>query len=111
VVVILTLVLVRVVGKKKKSVDDIEVKISKKAQGALMYAIFSCSGFAAIICCPLAFIYANQALTLMDQHSIGEQYRKKAKVARSMATFSSLLVFACVAISIFPSMILCFWGR
>ncbi len=59
-VAILAVVLTRVVGKRVEPVNDIEATIAKKSQGALMYAIFSFTGFAALICCPLAIIYANQ---------------------------------------------------
>ncbi|MFN2235760.1 MAG: hypothetical protein ACK2U1_16160 [Anaerolineales bacterium] len=90
-IAILAVVLIRVVGKKVEPVNDIEATIAKKAQGALMYAIFSATGFAAVICCPLAFVYANQALKLIDENNIGEQYRGKAKTARIIAGVATLL--------------------
>lgn len=99
-VAILALVVVRFVRKPKMRVDslgnlvpavsDIEAQIAKKAQGALMYAIFSMFGVASIIVCPLAFIYATQALRLIDQHQVGEQYRGRANTARLLAGLSAL---------------------
>jgi hypothetical protein len=90
-VAVLAVVLVRVVGKRIEPDSDIEAVISKKAQGALMYAIFSATGFAALICCPLAFVYASQALRLIDEHGIGEQHRRKAQAARVVAAIATLL--------------------
>jgi len=84
-VAILSVVLTRVLGKQVAPVNDVEATIAKKSQGALMYAILSVTGFAALICCPLAIIYANQALKLIDEHGIGEQHRGKAKTARIIA--------------------------
>ena len=88
---LLAVVFVRVVGKNIEPVNDQEATISKKAQGALMYAIFSATGFAALICCPMAFVHANQAVNLIDEHGIGQQYRKKAKTARAIAGIATLL--------------------
>lgn len=90
-IAVLAVVLVRVVGKRIEPASDIEAVISKKAQGALMYAIFSATGFAAVICCPLAFVYASQALRLIDEHGIGEQHRRKAQAARVVAAVATLL--------------------
>ena len=96
-VAILATVLTRVVGKKVELVNDIEATIAKKSQGALMYAIFSITGFAALICCPLAIVYANQGLKLIDEHHVGEQYRSKAKTARTLAiVFTVLWVVAII---------------
>ena len=84
-------------GKKVGPVNDIEAKIAKKSQGALMYTIFSATGFAAVICCPLAIVYANQALKLIDENRVGEQYRSKAKTARTLAiVFTALWVVAII---------------
>jgi len=88
---IISLVLVRIVGQKIEYESGVEEIIAKKAQGSLMYAILSATGFAAIICCPLAIIYANQALKLIDEHGVGEEYRKKTITARSIALIATLL--------------------
>ena len=56
-----------------------------------MYAILSATGFAAIIGCPLAIIYANQALKLINEHEVGEENRKKATSARSIAIVATVL--------------------
>ncbi len=90
-VAILAVVLTRIVGKRIEPVNDIEATIAKKSQGALMYAIFSATGFAALICCPLAIVYANQAIKLIDANSVGEQHRSKAKAARVIAIVATLL--------------------
>jgi hypothetical protein len=98
-IAILSLVLVRIMGKQVVHVSDTEATIAKKAQGALFYAIFSGTGFATIICCPLAYIYANQALKLIEEHGIGEQYKSKAKTARGLALgFTSLWVVAILCV-------------
>jgi len=97
VVSLLVVVLTRVVGKRVEPTSDIEATIAKKAQGALMYAIFSATGFAAIICCPLAFIYAGQALKLIEEHGVGEQHQGKAKTARVIAGVATLLWVVVVA--------------
>ncbi len=90
---LLAVILVRVGGKRVEYANDVEATISKKAQGALMYALFSVTGFGAVICCPLAFMYASQALRLIDEHGVGEQHRSKAKSARTLAGVFSLLWF------------------
>ena len=90
-VAILAVVLMRVVGKRVEPASDVEAVIAKKAQGALMYALFSATGVGALICCPLAFVYASQALRLIDQHGVGEQHRGKARAARAIAAVATLL--------------------
>lgn len=97
---ILSVVIIRVVGKKNQPVTDVEAIISKKAQGALVYALLSMTGFAALICCPLSFVYASQASRLIDQNGIEEQYRGKVKIARAIAGIAALLwitAFICLA--------------
>jgi len=64
---------------------NVEPIIAKKAQGSLIYALLGILGFSAIVVCPLAFIRANQALRLIDEHQVGEQYRGTAKAARIIA--------------------------
>jgi hypothetical protein len=101
-VAILSVVLVRVMGKKSEPVNDVEATIAKKTQGALMYAVFSVTGFAALICCPLAIIYANQAENLIDEFGVGQQYRRRAKNSRTVAGIATLLwVFVVVCLASF----------
>lgn len=95
-VAVLAVVLMRVAGKRVEHVSDIEAVIAKKAQGALMYALFSVTGVGALICCPLAFVYAGQALRLIDEHGVGEQHRGKAKAARIISGVFTLLWVAAV---------------
>jgi hypothetical protein len=95
-VAVSAVVLMRVAGKRVEHVSDVEAVIAKKAQGALMYALFSVTGVGALICCPLAFVYAGQALRLMDEHGVGEQHRGKAKAARIIAGAFTLLWVAAV---------------
>lgn len=96
VVVILTLVSVRVAGNKIPPVSPLEATIKKKAQGSLMYAMFSATGFAAVICCPLAFIYSSQALKLIDEYDFGKEYRGKAKAAQVIAGIAMVFWVALV---------------
>ena len=105
-IAILAVVLTRIVGKRVEPVNNIEATIEKKAQGALMYAILSATGFAALICCPLAIIYANQAIKLIDENSIGEQHRSKAKTARVIAIVATTLwavAVVCFALFLFAA--------
>ncbi|MCJ7583027.1 MAG: hypothetical protein MUP98_21120 [Candidatus Aminicenantes bacterium] len=101
---IIALVLVRSVGQKKEYASEVEEIIAKKAQGSLMYAILSATGFAAIICCPLAIVYASQALKLINEHGIGEDYRKKAITSRGIAIVATILwgsIAICIASTLF----------
>ncbi len=63
----------------------VEATIAKKAQGALVYSLLGGLGFTAIVTSPLAFIYATQALQLIQQHQVGERYRNNANIARVIA--------------------------
>jgi hypothetical protein len=101
---ILVVILSRVMGKPLAVENEAEVIIARKAQGALMYAILSATGFAALICCPLAIVYANQAIKLIDENGIGEEHRGKAKTARVIAAVATALWVAaagCFLSSIF----------
>jgi hypothetical protein len=97
VVAISAIVLVRIIGKRVEPVTTVEAIIAKKSQGALMYGIFSITGFAALICCPLAIIYSNQAIKLIDENRVGEQHRSKAKLARVIASVATLLWVIAIA--------------
>ncbi len=90
-IALLILIFSRVLGKRIEPENEIEATITKKAQGALMYAILSATGFAALIACPLAIVYANQAIKLIDEHEIGEEHRSKAKTARVIAIIATAL--------------------
>ncbi len=101
VIAILASVLIRVLGKKTEYVKDVEATISKKSQGALVFAIFSIPGFATLICGPLAILYANQALKLINENQVGEQYRSKAKTARILAlVFLAITLVAIIIVTI-----------
>jgi len=78
---------------------DVEAIIAKKSQGSLIYALLGILGFSAILVCPLAFIRANQALRLIDEHQVGERYRGTAKAARIIASII-FLFFAVIAVGI-----------
>jgi len=86
VVGILVLVLTRVVGGQVAPTNDIEANITQKTQRALAFAVMSIF----VICMPWAFIYANQALKLIDENNMGEQYRSRAKMARIIASVVAL---------------------
>lgn len=100
IVLVVTVVAVRLIGKPTASPDSAETIIAKKANGALIYALLSVTGIGAIIFCPLAFVYAGQALRLIDEHpDVGEAYRRKAQTARLLAGVITLLwalMFACL---------------
>ena len=81
------------------SAPDIEAIIGKKAQGSLIYALLGGLGIAAIILCPLAFIRSGQALKMIDEHKVGEHYRKTAKAARILAAVI-LLFWAAIAVCV-----------
>ena len=98
-VALLSVVMIRVVGKPVEAKNDLEAMIANKAQGALIYALFSFTGFATVIGAPLAWIYANQVLKLIDEHGVGKQYRTKANTARLIAASAVFLwLVACVCI-------------
>jgi hypothetical protein len=88
---LLAAILIRVGGRRVEYASDVEATIAKKARGAFMYAVFSVTGVGAVICCPLAFMYATQALRLIDEHGVGEQHRRRANFARIVAGVFALL--------------------
>ena len=109
-VAVIALVAVRFIRKPKMVTDgagdvvpisDTEANIARKAQGALMYALLGILGFTAIVVCPLAFIYATQAIRLIDEQHVGEQYRGRANAARIISVLVFLFyaaIVACLAI-------------
>ena len=100
VVGILVLVLTRVVGRQIEPASDTEAIIAKKTQRALTCAVMSVF---IVIYAPWAFIYANQALKLIDENSVGEQYRDRAKMARIIASVAILLsIIACLILILIP---------
>jgi hypothetical protein len=100
VVGVLVLVLTRVVGRQIEPASDMEAIIAKKTQRALTYAIMSPVIFVTF---PLALIIANQALKLIDQYGVGEQYRGRAKASRIIGIVATLL-------SIMGWLVLSFYG-
>lgn len=90
-IAVLSVVMLRVVGKPVQAANDLETMIARKANGALMYALFSFTGVATAFGAPLAWSYANQALKLIDEHQAGEQYRTKANMARTLAIITVVL--------------------
>ena len=100
-VALLCIIFIRFFGKKSELVNDIESVISRKAIGSLVYAILSAPGITALVCCPLAVVYANQALSLIDKHGVGVQYRGKAKVARIFAGVVTMLWLVAIVILVF----------
>jgi hypothetical protein len=83
--------LARVLGNQAEPANSIEARIAQKAQAALMAAIFCVTGLAALICCPLAMVYANQALQRIAEGKGGEQYRRQAKAAQAVAIAATAL--------------------
>ena len=85
--------------------SDVEIEglIGKKSQGSLIYVLLGGLGFPAIILCPLAFIRSSQALRMIDEYGIGEQYRKMATAARILSVVVSLFwagVLMCLIVPI-----------
>lgn len=85
-------------GEAADDLSKVEARIARKAQGSLIYALLGILGFSAILVCPLAFMRANQALRLIDEHHVGEQYRRTAHAARIIAPAIFLFYAAIVAI-------------
>jgi hypothetical protein len=103
---LIAILMVRSMGKRVEYTDSTEALIKKKSEGALMYAIFSFTGVGAIVCCPLALIYANQALKLIDQHGVGEEQRRNATVARAIAGVASVVwvgIVICACLTLFAT--------
>ncbi|MBI9049186.1 MAG: hypothetical protein JEZ00_07195 [Anaerolineaceae bacterium] len=75
---------------------EIESKISRKSTGALIYTITGAFGIVSIIVCPLAFLYATQAINLIKKHNVGEQHLKTAVYTRGLAIFF-FVIYACIA--------------
>lgn len=95
-IALLSVVMLRITGKPSLPANDLEATIATKANGALMYAILSFTGFATLFVAPLAWMYANQVLKLIDQHQTGQQYLSKAKTARALAAIATVLVLVAV---------------
>ncbi|MBW8012207.1 MAG: hypothetical protein FVQ83_13385 [Chloroflexi bacterium] len=83
-----------------ESSTRIESKIAKKAQGALIYAILSIT-LIGIFIQPVAFFYANQAIKLIEEHGVGEQYRSQANAARIVSGLVMLLSAAFICAILF----------
>ena len=88
---IFVMILIRVIGKTDAEADPTEALIARKTNGSLIYALLGGTGIGAIIFCPLAFIYANQALRLMEQNpEYWQAYNGRAKIARIIAALFAL---------------------
>lgn len=61
---------------------NIEPVIRKKVQGSTIYVFLGLLGFAGILLCPLAFLRCSQALRMIDEHGVGESYRRLARQIR-----------------------------
>ncbi len=73
---------------------SIEAKINQKAHNAFVYSLVGVLGLPTLIVCPLAFVYANQALSLIRRYRSGEQYAETAKNARLLAAVLFLFYVA-----------------
>ncbi|MCL4868286.1 MAG: hypothetical protein KJ063_04910 [Anaerolineae bacterium] len=97
-VILLIIALMRTRGLPIEPVNATEAQVAKKAQGSLMYAILGViSGPLFLIFGPLAFIYAAQALKLMEKHDVGKQHRGKAQAAQIIVVVAGLLLLLIVA--------------
>ena len=102
VICISVILITRLAGKRIEIPNNIEAKIAKKSQGALIYTLLSMFGITSIVCCPLAIIYATQAIKLINKHGLGENYRRKAKFARFLAVvITSMWVMVFILIILF----------
>lgn len=79
-------------------ITKIEALISKKANEALIYALVGAMGLSAVVFCPLAIVYASQAIKLIDQHQLGEKYRSNAKAAKAIAIIFTILYTITIAL-------------
>lgn len=61
---------------------DVESIIRKKVQGSTIYLFLGLLGFAGLFLCPLAFLRCGQALRMIDEHGVGEDFRKQARQIR-----------------------------
>ena len=73
---------------------SIEARINQKAHNAFVCSLVGILGLPTIIVCPLAFIYAHQALSLIRRYQVGEQYSQTAKNARLLAAVLFLFYIA-----------------
>ncbi len=76
---------------------SIEATINQKAHNAFVYSLVGILGLPTIVVCPLAFVYANQALSLIRRYRVGEQYLETAKNARLLAAVLFLFYIALAA--------------
>jgi hypothetical protein len=73
----------------------IEEKIQIKSNAAIIYTITGIFGIVSIIVCPLAILYATQALKLIKEHHVGEEHLKKAIYSRAFAILI-LIIYSCI---------------
>jgi hypothetical protein len=80
-------------------------QIARKVQGSTIYLILGATGVGAVIFCPLVFIRTTQALRMIAEQKIGEQYRMQAQIARviSVAVFA---VYVCAGIFLLEMFVL-----
>jgi len=71
-------------------INEITNTIKKKAEWSLIYAILG-FGLVGLIVWPLAYIRAGQALQMIDEHHVGENYRSFAKLARIIILVATLI--------------------
>lgn len=66
-------------------VPDIEGQIASKVNGSLFLLVVFGWLVGSLVFCPLAIIRTTQALRLIEEKHIGEEYRAKAKIIRAIA--------------------------
>ena len=76
---------------------DIEAAIRKKVQGSTIYVFLGLLGFVGILLCPLSFIRCGQALRMINEHGVGEGYRKLARQIRVASAVLFVIWFAVAA--------------
>ena len=75
----------------------IEAEIAGKTRGQMMHVMLSLLGPVAFVLAPMVYFRATQALQLIEEHEVGEEYRGQARALRSLAISVFLTQAALVA--------------
>lgn len=80
---------------------SIEEEIEQRTRGAYIYLIIGLFGPVGFVMAPLVFIRTTQAISLIEQHQVGQEFRKRAQLWRTLAMlqFSALSILAVVIVA------------
>lgn len=79
-------------------------EIAYKTNGSLIYAILGIVGPVALVTGPLVFVRTGQALHLIDEHQVGENYKIRVTIARIVALLFFLLWLVLFSFLIFTAL-------